>query len=150
MLRTLLVILLVFIMQTQFFPLWGIRLDLFLLVTVYYGFLYGVRAGVGVGLGIGLLQDIFSGGLLGINPVGLIICGMLAGYCRRMLLLRYWLIRVLLVFIFSLLNLLISLVISQMVYHIRLSGIFADIWLPVCAGNTIIAGLIFWIGDRYE
>lgn len=150
MLRIFLVIILVFIMQTQFFPWWGIRLDLFLVVTVYYGFLAGIWVGAGIGLGAGFLLDVFSGGLLGITPVGLIICGMMAGYCRRMLLLRYWLVRVCLVFVFSLFNLLIYLVITQMVYHIRLNEIFTNIWLPVCAGNTVMAGIVFWIGDRYE
>lgn len=147
---TLLVILIVLLIQIQLLPILGIKLDLLALVTIYYGLLSGWKKGLGVGLTAGILQDIFSGGILGLAPVGLVICGILAGYSRRMLLLRYWIVRVMLIFILTALNLGIYSVLSALFYKKSLLEIFSSQWLVISLGNTIIAGVLFWVVDRYE
>lgn len=125
------------------------RLDLFLLTTLYCGFLYGWRRGCSVGLVTGLVQDVFSLGMLGLSPVGLVICGLLAGFARRVLLLRYWVIRIGLVFILTILNLLIYLGVANIFSQGGLYTIFRNNWLAIGTGNIIVAGVIFWLVDRY-
>lgn len=143
------IILLAFIAQIQVLPILGFRLDLLLFVTIYYGFIYGWRFGAGIGLLVGLAQDIFSGGMLGLGPIGLVVCGLLAGYCKRMLILRYWIVRVGLVLILSILNLLIYFGLTNMFSQTRIYMVFRNNWLVVSLGNTIFAGAIFWLMDRY-
>ncbi len=138
------------ILQIQLLPLVGIKLDLLVLVTIYWGLLHGWQVGLGVGLLAGLLQDTFSGGLLGLAPVGLISCGLLAGYCRRMLLLRYWIIRVGLVFLLTVLNLVVYLSLTTLFSQAHYLAIFRSAWFPLALGNTILAAVIFWVQDRYS
>lgn len=137
-----------FILQTQVLPILGIKGDLLLFITVYTGFLYGWTRGMGTGFIAGLMQDLFSFGQLGLSSVGLVTCGMLAGYCRRTLLLRYWFMRVGLVFMFTILNLIIYLGIARLFSQDVYIILKAD-WLMVPIGNTIIGGIIFWVVDRY-
>lgn len=143
-------ILLALIFQMQVLPVLGIRLDLILFVTLYYGFLYGSTVGAGIGMVAGLLQDIFSCGILGASPVGLIICGLLAGYTRRTLFLRYWILRVCLVFAFSALNLAVYLAVLKIFFQADILPVFKNNWLALSIGNAIFAGLIFWLVDRTE
>lgn len=142
-------ILLAFIVQIQILPILGLRLDILLFITLFYGFLYGWKTGAGVGLIIGLLQDIFSGGMLGLSSVGLIACGILAGYTRGMLLLRYWIVRVSLVFILTILNLLIYFGLSIIFSQNPFCSFFKTRWLLISFENTILAGVVFWLVDRY-
>lgn len=138
-----------FIIQSQTLHMVGVKLDLLLLTTLYYGFLYGWKAGAGVGLVAGLVQDVFSLGLLGLTPVGLVACGLLAGFARRLLLLRYWIVRVGLVFILTVLNLLIYISVTRIFSQTGLYTLFKNNWLIVSLSNTITAGVIFWLVDRY-
>lgn len=142
-------ILIAFIAQMQVLPILGLKLDLLLFATIYYGFLYGQGFGAGIGLVAGLLQDVFSFGILGLSPVGLVTCGLLAGYTRRMLLLRYWIVRVGLVFVFTVLNLIIYLVMTKIFSQTQLFLLFRAKWLMIGFGNTIMAGIVFWLVDRY-
>lgn len=125
------------------------KLDLFLLITLYCGFLYGWKRGCGVGLAAGLVQDVFSHGMLGLSSVGLVICGLLAGFARRVLLLRYWILRICLVFILSVLNQLVYLGAANIFSQGGLYTIFRSNWIAIGIGNTIAAGIIFWLVDRY-
>lgn len=143
-------ILLAFFFQIQILPIFDIKLDLLLFTALYYGFVYGSSVGGGVGILAGLLQDIFSGGILGMGPVGMVVCGLLAGYTRRVLLLKYWIVRVMLVFVFTVLNLFIYLLISDVFSQIDLFPVFKANWFRLGFGNMIFAGLIFWFIDRNE
>lgn len=138
-----------FLVQSQILPMLGLKLDLLLLTTLYYGFLYGWKKGCGVGLLAGLVQDVFSLGLLGLTPVGLVTCGLFAGFAKRMLLLRYWIVRVGLVFVLTMLNLLIYLGVTRIFSQTWLYTSFINNWLIVSLSNTITAGIIFWLVDRY-
>lgn len=143
-------IILAFIFQMQVLPVLGIRLDLLLFVTLYYGLLYGGTVGAGTGIVIGLFEDVFSGGMLGAAPIGLVICGLLAGYTRKVLLLRYWIIRVGLVFVLTMLNSVIYTTVSKMFFQIQLFSVFKIQWFAIALGNAVFAGLVFWLVDRAE
>ena len=145
-----LALLIVLLIQIQILPIFCIKLDLLALITIYGGLSYGWKRGLAVGLIAGLLQDIFSGGILGLAPVGLATCGILAGYSKTMLVLRYWIVRVCLVFILTALNLGIYLGLSIFLYQKSFLGLFGSQWLVICCGNTIIAAVLFWIMDKYE
>lgn len=136
--------------QTQILPVLGVKLDLFLFVTLYYGFLYGASAGTGIGIVTGLLQDVFSYGTLGIAPIGLVTCGLLAGYIKKTLLLRYRFVRIILVFILTILNLLIYAVCAKMFLQKDIFSEFAGNWFKIAGLNTVFAGIVFWLTDRNE
>lgn len=138
-----------FIIQTQVLSVLGLKLDLLLFITIYYGFLYGWKRGAVIGLFLGLLQDIFSGGLFGLAPIGLVSCGILAGYAGRMLLLRYWLVRVGLVFVFTIINLTIYLIAVRIFSEAELLLIFKKEWFITGILNTIIGGIVFLAVDKY-
>lgn len=142
-------ILVALIAQMQIFPILGLELDLLLVVTIYYGFLYGWKVGSGVGLVAGILQDIFSFGMLGMAPVGLVTCGLLAGYSRRVLILRYWIVRVGLVFVLTVLNMVVYLGVSNMLFQGELYVLLKAKWFVIGIGNAIVAGILFWLVDRY-
>lgn len=142
-------ILVALIAQMQIFPILGLELDLLLVVTIYYGFLYGWKVGSGVGLVAGILQDIFSFGMLGMAPVGLVICGLLAGYSRRMLILRHWVVRVGLVFVLTVLNMVVYLGVSNMFFQGELYVLLKAKWFVIGIGNAIVSGVVFWLVDRY-
>lgn len=138
------------IAQMQILPLAGVRFDLLLIVTCYYGFLYGINTGLVVGLVSGLAQDVFSGGVLGVAPAGLVLCGLLAGYTRKILLLRYWMLRVAIVFIFTILNLAVYSFLIGLFSQGDYLGLFKKHWFIISTGNSIIAGVLFWLVDRFE
>lgn len=149
MIKFLTVLFISFIFQVQLLPAIGLKLDLMILITVYWGLLRGWRVGLGVGLLVGILQDVFSGGPLGMSAVGLVVCGLLAGYCRRMLLLRYWLVRVSLVFLLTILNFIIYFSLLSFLSGTKSLYVLQDNWFVVSLGNTILAALVFWLQDRY-
>lgn len=142
-------ILLALVVQMQVLPVLGLKIDLLLFIALYFGFLHGWKTGAVVGLAVGLLQDIFSGGILGLAPIGLITCGLLAGYARGMLLLRYWIVRVSLVFILTVLNLVIYFGLSMIFSQNAFYSFFKTKWLVIGIENTILAGAVFWLVDRY-
>jgi rod shape-determining protein MreD len=142
-------ILIAFVFQIQILPMLGIKLDLLLFVTIYYGFLYGPNVGAGVGILAGLLADVFSGGTLGIASAGMVIAGFLAGQSKKILLLRYWFIRVFLVFIFTLLNMAVYWFINETFFNANLMLVFEENWFRVSFGNTIFSGILFMLADRY-
>lgn len=127
----------------QFIPLLGLRVDLLAFVTIYFGLLSGWKRGLGTGLLAGILQDIFSGGVLGLAPIGLVTCGLLAGYSKKMLILRYWFVRVSLVFILTLLNMLIYFSLLLLFSQGDYLNVFKSQWLAVSLGNTVIAVIVF-------
>ena len=150
MLRIFFIIFIALIAQLQIIPLFNLPVDFLLIITLYYGFLYGWNIGAGVGLLSGILQDIFSGSVLGLSSVGLFICGLLAGYSRQILLLRYWTVRVALVFLFTITNMLIYVIIAQIFMQIDFFYVFSKKWFIMSFWNVLFSGFIFWTIDRYE
>jgi len=149
MIKTFLIILSALLVQIQLAPALGLKLDLMAMAVIYLGMRYGWKRGLGAGITAGILQDIFSTGIFGITSIGLGICGVLAGYSRQTLLLRYWIVRIILVFLLTLLNLTLYLGISALFYKGTFLSLFSSQWFPICAGNTITAGILFWIIDKY-
>lgn len=143
-------VIIAFILQTQLIPVLGLKLNLFLLIVLYYGFLKGPLMGIVVGLAVGLLQDVFSIGILGVSPASFVICGLLAGICRKVFLLRYWIIRVSLVFVLSVIYILIYSSLVNFIFQNGVILILKENLLAESLTNTIVAGILFWIFDRYE
>lgn len=148
MLKIFLLTLLVLVIQVQILPIFNVQLDLLILVTIYWGLVGGWQIGLWTGLMSGFIQDVYSGGVFGLAPIGFVMCGLLAGYSRKMLLLRYWPLRISLVFLLTALNLLIYLIMSSFFYDQSLFVLFKQQWFSICIGNTIIAALVFWFLDR--
>ncbi len=51
----------------DFFTFRGIKPDLGLILVIYFALLHGPITTIGAGIAIGLLEDILSGGLMGLN-----------------------------------------------------------------------------------
>lgn len=71
-----------YVLNTSFLPLIfyrGVGPDLLLLVTVSFAFLRGRRMGAFMGFMTGLLEDLASGGLLGLNTFSNMLMGFACG-----------------------------------------------------------------------
>ncbi len=70
------------ILQSTFlnsFQVFGVKPDLVLLLVVYNAFMKGHREGAFVGFCAGLMQDIFTGGYIGLNALSYMTVGYLIG-----------------------------------------------------------------------
>lgn len=145
-----LAILFAFIIQT----LWGRYLsprqayfDLFLLTVALAGLAGGRVMGMGAGTAGGLVQDAFSGGMLGLNGLSKTVVGYLAGLVGNRLILRGFLPR----FLFFVLASATDLGV------LFLLGVAVDrplVWgqgllpLYIALGNGLLGALIVGAGER--
>ena len=143
------ILLITLLVQIQLVPVLGIKLDLLVLLTIYWGLLRGWQIGLGVGLLAGYLGDIFSAGRLGLFPFCLVLCGLVAGYSRGLFILRFWVVRVALVFLLTLLNVIVYMFLVSFFYNMELIEVYDSGWFSLCINNTVLAALLFWLQDRY-
>ena len=90
-LEVVLAILAAFLVQTvlgRYFSFLNEYLDLFTVVVATFGLLRGRMVGLAAGTAAGLLQDAFSGGLLGFNGISKTTIGFLAGVAGQHLIIR--------------------------------------------------------------
>ena len=76
----------VLLLQAVFLPVFfaqGLRPDLFLIITVSAGLLYGREHGVGFGFFTGLVQDLAAGGIFGLHSLPKLLIGFAAGTAER-------------------------------------------------------------------
>jgi rod shape-determining protein MreD len=136
-------ILAAFVFQTvlgRYLPLFGAYLDLFAVVAVGFGLVRGRIPGLLSGAAAGLLQDAFSGGLLGFNGISKTTVGYLAGIAGRHLIIRGWSTRILFFALATLLDLAILAVVGYAAEFPRVVGEgLAPLYL--CIGNAF-AGII--------
>lgn len=84
-------ILIAFIVHTvigRYFHGLARSLDLFTVVAATFGLIHGRVAGIVVGTTAGLIQDAFSGGLLGFNGISKTTVGYLSGIVGRHIIVR--------------------------------------------------------------
>jgi rod shape-determining protein MreD len=115
-------------------------LDLFAVVAAGFGLARGRMAGLVAGAASGLLQDAFSGGLLGFNGISKTTVGYVAGIAGRHLIIRAWSTRILFFAVATLLDLLILAVVGYAAELPRVAGEgLAPLYL--CIGNAF-AGIV--------
>lgn len=132
-----------FVFQTvlsRYLPFLGAYLDLFVVVAAGFGLVRGRMSGLLSGACAGLLQDAFSGGLLGFNGISKTTVGYLAGIAGRHLIIRGWSTRILFFALATLLDLVILAVVGYAAELPRVVGEgFAPLYL--CIGNAF-AGIL--------
>ena len=69
----------------SFYPLGGVTPDLLLIVVIILALFNGPRHGAYWGFLAGLLQDLFSGGLFGVNIVSKLLLGYTFGFLKQKL-----------------------------------------------------------------
>jgi rod shape-determining protein MreD len=139
-----LAILVAFIVQTvlgRYFEFLNRYLDLFTVVAALFGLLRGRVAGLATGTIAGLLQDAFSGGLLGFNGIAKTAVGYLAGIVGRHIIVRSWSSRLL---FFATMTLVDMAILAGVGHLAELPRVVGEGLTPLylCAGNAI-AGILF-------
>jgi rod shape-determining protein MreD len=116
-------------------------LDLFTVVAAAFGLARGRTAGMFAGAAAGLLQDAFSGGLLGLNGISKTIVGYLSGIAGRHLIIGGWWTRSVFFALATILDVVIVAAVSYAAEDPRVMGEgFTPLYL--CIGNAI-AGILF-------
>jgi rod shape-determining protein MreD len=143
LLEVALAVLAAFVIQTvlgRYLPFLGSHLDLFTVVAAGFGLIRGRMPGMVSGAAAGLLQDAFSGGLLGFNGISKTTVGYLSGIAGRHLIIRGWSTRLLFFALATLLDLVILAVVGYAAEFPRVVGEgIAPLYL--CFGNAI-AGIL--------
>jgi rod shape-determining protein MreD len=124
----------------RYVPLLGGYLDPFVVVAAGFGLARGRMTGLLSGASAGLLQDAFSGGLLGYNGISKTTVGYLAGIAGRHLIIRGWSTRILFFAVATLLDLSILAVVG---YAAELPRVVGEGLAPLylCIGNAF-AGIL--------
>ena len=110
----------IFIGQTTFLhkiSLYGIQPDLVLIVVLYFAITSEEDRGVLIGAGLGLLQDILSGGILGLNLFTKGMIAFLVGELRNNIVIDNVLSRVTIIFFSAVLEGLLCLGIFKVLFH---------------------------------
>lgn len=145
-----LAILIAFVFQTvagRYLPFLTRYVDLFTVLTAAFGLLRGRMVGMGTGAAAGLIQDAFSGGLLGFNGIAKTTVGYLAGIAGHHLIIRGWSARVLFFVLASALDLGILAAVGHAAELPRVVGEgAAPIYL--CFGNAFAGMLLMRLVER--
>ena len=75
----------VIILQTAFFPRIGliIKPDLFLIMVISYTLIGGIKSGTIAGFVLGLIEDLLSGGFIGVNTMTKSLLGFSTGLIEK-------------------------------------------------------------------
>jgi rod shape-determining protein MreD len=143
-------ILVAFVVQTlggrYFWPLQS-YLDLFLVTAVGFGLTRGRMVGMGAGTAAGLVQDAFSGGMLGLNGLSKTTIGYLSGIVGRWLIVRGWGARFLFFFVASAADLLILALVGSAVERPIVIG-EGMTPLILCSCNGLVGAFVLSLRDR--
>lgn len=124
--------------------LFGVRPDLLLIATVFFGFHFGVMRGLEIGLASGILKGIFSINDFGLSAFSFLFIGCLAGYFSEKLTRDNFLIQ-------SLLTLLCTFVVSS-IHLLYLSvDIGGQLWTAALYKGLytgLLAPFIFFVLTR--
>lgn len=143
-------ILVAFLVQTvlgRYFAFLNSYLDLFTVIVAMFGLLRGRVTGLATGTVAGLLQDAFSGGLLGFNGIAKTAVGYIAGIAGRHLIVRSWSSRLL---FFAAMTLVDMAILAGVGYLAELPRVVGEGLTPLylCAGNAIAGILLIRTVDR--
>lgn len=137
-------VLVAFLVQTvlgRYLPFLNSYLDFFLVVAAGFGLLRGKMVGLLTGTVAGLVQDAFSGGLLGFNGISKTTVGYLSGIAGRQLIIRGWTSRVV---FFAAATIVDAAILAAVGHAAELPRVVGEGWKPLylCIGNAV-AGILF-------
>lgn len=145
-----LAILVAFVVQTvlgRYFGFLNSYLDLFTVVVAMFGLLRGRAVGLATGTVAGLIQDAFSGGLLGFNGIAKTTVGYLAGIAGRHLIVRSWSSRIV---FFAAMSLIDMAILAGVGHLAEIPRVVGEGLMPLylCIGNAIAGILLIRLVDR--
>ena len=136
-------ILLVFIFQSFFsgsFIIEGVKPDLLLAIVVIIAVNHGKRKGALSGLVIGLLEDLFFGGLIGVNAISKLLTGLAFGFLKKYIYQYIFLLTPIFVFLATIFNQLIILaLLNQVLLEISIGQLFNELIFPLGAYNAVFS-----------
>ena len=145
-------ILVAFVFHTviaRYFTFLASYLDLFTVLAAGFGLMRGRMVGMTTGLVGGLLQDAFSGGLLGFNGIAKTSVGYLAGIVGHNLIIRGWSTRLL---FFAVATLADSAILAGVGHIAELPRVFGHglNFFYLCLGNAFAGILLVKSLERGE
>ena len=139
-----------FVAQTvlgRYFAFMSSYLDLFTVIAATFGLVRGRLFGMSVGTVAGLIQDAFSGGLLGLNGITKTIVGYVAGIAGHHLIVRGLSSRLLFFAAATVLDLALLSVVSHLV-ELAPMPLVGTRPLYICLGNAAAGILLLRLVDR--
>lgn len=128
---------------SQFFGGW-VRLDLLVILIVFFNLYRGLRYSLLAAFFAGLLMDSFSANLFGLNIFSLMSCAYLTTLFKRYI---YQMgsvsSRVLIVFLGTLINVVIHYIVNLMSASIDFSQAFMYVFIPEIITTTLLAHYCF-------
>lgn len=147
-----LALLVAFVFQTvlsRYLPFANRYVDLFTVIAAGFGLVRGRLVGMGAGAAAGLVQDAFSGGLLGFNGIAKTTVGYLAGIAGHHLIIRGWSARAL---FFVLASALDVGILALLGFAAELPRVVGEGPAPIylCLGNAIAGMLLLRVVERRQ
>ena len=141
-----------FVAQTvlgHYLPFLSHYLDLFTVVVAGVSLMRGRMFGLATGTIAGLIQDSFSGGLLGLNGMVKSTVGYLAGIAGQRLIIRTWSMRALFFIVATLLDITILTFVGHLA---NIPVVVGEGLTPVsvCLGNTVAGLLLVYMQDKWK
>ncbi len=119
-----------------------VYLDAFLLVVVFFAAKEGLLTGILVGAASGLVQDSFSGGIIGIHGFAKTLVGFMVGMLSTILLVENLIAQVLLLGMATLLNGAIIIGINYLFFHSPVKGFWETLSYQ-SLGNIGLGAVVF-------
>lgn len=141
------------VFQTAFFPHlgFGVKPDLLLIIVLSFSLVGGTRSGTTAGIFIGLVQDLLSGGFIGLNALTKSLVGFLVGVVEKNIFHDALLVPALAVFGGTIVNEVVYLLIVHS-FDQRFAifpPLFARL-LPLAFFNALLAPLFYFVVWRIE
>ena len=122
---------------------WGRKPDLVLIIVLYVSFLKGSTRGAAVGFAGGIIEDILSGGLLGVNAFAKVVTGYLFGLSRKKFYTQSSRVQIVSAFLATLLSQLIFFFLTNFCGVGKELNSLMSVLLPVAGYNAFLAPFVF-------
>jgi len=130
----------------SYYPIYGVKPDLFLILVINIALLSGPKKGLGMGFCLGMLQDLFLGGMFGVYTIIKSVLGGLIGFSEGHFYKKSILISPLTIFVFTLLHeFLIVLLSEELIFTVDYLKMFKSIILPTAIYNSILGLILYFI-----
>ena len=144
-----LLILVLFIFQSFFSGfefLSNIKPDLLLILVIIIAVNQGKRKGILTGLIVGLLEDLFFGGLIGVNAISKMIVGLLFGFFKIYIYKYIFILAPIFVLVGTFINQLIILILlHQSLFEFSFGLLFDELISPLLVNNIIFVFPLYLI-----
>jgi len=132
------------IFSNHFNPL-RIQPNFLLVAVIFLSFYADFKINVAIAFLAGFLKDSFTAGIFGANIFSFLICAIILDQYKRYIYREDLYLKVILVFVITLVNGLLNLVIVISSISIPFWGSFLFIVLPESFYTTLVAPALFWI-----